>query len=80
MKLGHLSSFHEHRNVSELKAAVSEVERLIGRLSEFSGPAVVRAKERIKEDWELGWDGIVKEPVRARKVQRPKLNLDEDLR
>ena len=76
--LGHLSSLHEHRNVSALKAAVLEVERLIGRLSEFSGPAAVKTKERIEEDWKLGRDGIVKGPVRTRKVQRPKLTLDEE--
>ena len=78
MKLGHLSSLHEHRNVSALKAAVLEVERLIGRLSEFSGPAAMKTKERIKEDWKLGWDGIVKGPARTRKVQKPKLTLDEE--
>ena len=69
MKLGHLSSLHEHRNVSALKAAVLEVERLIGRLSEFSGPAAMKTKERIEEDWKLGWDGIVKGPARTQKVQ-----------
>ena len=55
-----------------------EVERLIGWLSEFSGPAVMKTKERIKEDWKLRWDGIVKEPARTRKVQRPRLTLDEE--
>ena len=78
MKLGHLSSLHERRNVSALKAAVLEVERLIGRLPEFSGPAAMKTKERIEEDWKLGWDGIVKGPARARKVQKPKLTLDEE--
>ena len=77
MRLGHSSSLHEHHNVSTLKAAVLEVEKLIDRLSEFSGPAVIETKERIEDDWKLGWDGIVKEPVRARVVQRPKLTLDE---
>jgi len=61
-----------------LKAAVLEVGRLIDRLSEFPGPAAIRTKEVIKDDWKLGWDGIIKEPVRARKVQRPKLTLDEE--
>ena len=61
-----------------LKAAVSEVERLIGRLSEFPGPAATKTKERIKEDWKLGWDGIVKKPVRTRKIRRPELALDEE--
>jgi len=77
-RLGHSSSIHEHPNVPALKAAVLEVGRLIDRLSEFSGPAVMKAKERIKEDWKLGWDGIVKGPAGARKVQRPKLTLDEE--
>ena len=67
-KLGHSSSLHSHRNVSALKAAVLEVEGLIGRLSEFSGPAAMRMNERIEEDWKLGWDGIVKGPVGARNV------------
>jgi hypothetical protein len=65
--------------VSALKAAVLEVEKLIGRLSEFSGNAAVKTKEGIKDDWKLGWDGIVKEPVKGRKEQKPKLNLGEDL-
>ena len=77
-KLGHSSSLHEHPNVPALKAAVLEVGRLIDRLSEFSGPAAMKTKERIKEDWKLGWDGIVKGPAGARKLQRPKLTLDEE--
>ena len=67
-KLGHSSSFHSHRNVSALKAAVLEVEGLIGRLSEFSGPAATRVNEQIEEDWKIGWDGIVKGTVGARNV------------
>jgi len=47
-----------------LKAAVLEVERLVGRLSEFPGPVEIKVKERIKDDWKLGWDGIIKEPVK----------------
>lgn len=74
-KLGHSSSLHDGRNLPALKAAVMEVERLIDRLSEFSGPAAVETRERIEEDWKLGWDGIVKEPTRARKAQRPRLIL-----
>ena len=77
-KLGYSSSLHERRDVLALKAAVLELERLIGRLSEFPGPAAMKTKERIKEDWKLGWDGIAKEPVRTRKVQRPELTLDEE--
>ena len=42
---------------------VLEVGRLIDRLSEFPGPAAVEIKERITEDWKLGWDGIIKKPV-----------------
>ena len=61
-----------------LKAAVLEVGRLIDQLSEFSGTASMKTKERIKEDWKLGWDGIVKESVKVRKVQKPKLALDEE--
>jgi len=61
-----------------MKAAVLEVGRLIDRLSEFPGPAAIKTKERIQDDWKLGRDGIVKEPFRARKVQRPKLTLDEE--
>ena len=38
----------------------------------------MKTKERIEEDWKLGWDGIVKGPARARKVQKPKLTLDEE--
>lgn len=77
-KLGHSSPFHNDRNVLALKAAVLEVERLIGRLSEFPGNASTKTKDRIKEDWQLGWDGIVKESFKGRKVQKPKLNLDEE--
>ena len=77
-KLTHLSPFHEDRNVPGLKAAVLEVGRLIDRLSEFPGKAATKTKEGIKEDWRLGWDGIVKEPANGRKVQRPKLALDEE--
>lgn len=54
-----------------------EVERLIVRFLEFPVLAVAETKERIKEDWKLGWYGIVKGAARARKVQRPKLTLDE---
>ena len=61
-----------------MKAAVLEVERLIDRLSEFPGTAAIKTKERIEEDWRLGWCGIVKEPAKGRKVQRPKLALDEE--
>jgi hypothetical protein len=64
--------------VLALKAAVLEVEKLIGRLSEFPGNAATRTKERIEKDWKLGWDGIVKEPIKPRKVQRPTLTLDEE--
>jgi hypothetical protein len=79
-KLGHSSSLHNQQSVSALKAAVLELERLIDRLSEFRGPGtVVELQEQIKEDWKLGWDGIVKEPTRARTAQRPTLTLDKDL-
>jgi len=61
-----------------LKAAVLEVERLIDQLLEFPGTAGIRTKERIKEDWKLGWDGIVKETVKSRKVQKPELARDEE--
>jgi hypothetical protein len=61
-----------------LKAAVLKVGKLIGRLSEFPGKAATKTEEGIKEDWKLGWDGIVKEPVRGRKVQKPELTLDEE--
>lgn len=77
-KLGPSSSLHEHPNVPALKAAVLEVGRLIDRLSEFPGPAAMKTKEMIKEDWKLGWDGIVKGRAGARKVQRPRLTLDEE--
>ena len=78
-KLGHSSPLHKDRDASALKAAVLEVEKLISdRLSEFPGTAAIRTKERIKEDWKLGWDGIVKEPAKGRKVQRPSLTLDEE--
>ena len=77
-KLGHSSPIHNDRNVLALKAAVLEVGRLIDQLSEFSGTASMKTKERIKEDWKLGWDGIVKEPVKVRKVLKPKLSLDEE--
>ncbi|KAF9647525.1 hypothetical protein BDM02DRAFT_3187952 [Thelephora ganbajun] len=63
-KLGHSSPLHEDRSVLKLKAAVLEVERLIDRLSEFPGSAAIKTKERIKEDWKLGWDSIVKEGVK----------------
>ena len=61
-----------------LKAAVLEAGRLIDRVSEFSGKAATNAEEQIKEDWKLGWDGIVKESAKGRKVQRPELTLDEE--
>lgn len=77
-KLGPSSPFHDDRNVQALKAVVLEVEKLIGRLSEFPGNAATKMGERIKEDWKLGWDGIVKEPVRGRKVQKPELTLDDE--
>lgn len=64
-KLGHSSSFHEHCNIPALKAAVSEVERLIHRLSEIPGLAAAEAKARIEQDWKLGWSGIVKGPVKV---------------
>ena len=68
---------HEVHDVLALKAAVSEVERLIVQFLEFPIPAVAEMKERIKEDWKLGWYGIVKEGAKSQKVQRPKLTLDE---
>lgn len=77
-RLGHSSSLHEHHSVPALKATVLEVGRLIDRFSEFSGPEAIKMKERIQEDWKLGWDGIVKGPVGERKVQRSKLTLDEE--
>lgn len=78
-KLGHLCWFHEDRNASELKFVASEVERLIGRLPGFSGLLVTRAKEWIEEYRKLGWDGIVKGPVRTREARGPKLTtLGED--
>ena len=78
MKLGHLSPFHDKRDVLALKAAVLEAGRLIDWVSEFPGKAATKTKEQIKEDWKLGWDGIVKESVKGRKAQRPKLTLDEE--
>ena len=75
-KLGHSSPLHDGRNVPALKAAVLEVEKLINRLSKFPGPAAIETKERIKEDWRLGRDGIVKEPIRPGKMQKPRLTLD----
>ena len=77
-RLGHSSPFHENRNVPALKAAVLEVEKLIDWLSEFTGTVAVKTKERIGADWKLGWDGIVKEPARGRRLQRPEVNLDEE--
>ena len=77
--LGHSSSLHERCNVLELRDAVLEVGRLIDRLSEFPGPAAVETKERIRKDWKLGWDGIVKKPVEVGVAQVPKLALDEGL-
>ena len=77
-KLGHSSSFHSDRNVPALKAAVLEVRKLIGRLSEFTGNAAVKTKDGIKDDWKLGWDGIVKELVKGRKGQKPTLTLDTE--
>ena len=76
-RLGHLSSLHEHRDVSALKTAVLEVGRLVNRLSEFPIPAAEETNELIKEDWKLGWDGIVRGPVRDQKAERPKLTLNE---
>jgi len=76
-ELGHPSSLHERRDVPALKAVVMRVGRLIDRLEEFSRAAATKTKEGIKEDWKLGWDGIVKEPIRAPNAQRPKLTLDE---
>lgn len=76
--LGHSSPFHENRNVPALKAAVLEVENLIDWLSEFTGTVAAKTKERIGVDRKLGWDGIVKEPARGRRVQRPEVNLDEE--
>ena len=52
---------------------------MIDRLSEFPGPASVETKERIREDWKLGWDGIIKKPVDVRVMEVPKPALDEDL-
>ena len=72
-----MSSLHEHRDVSALKAAVLEVGRLIRRLSEFPIPEVGETKELIKEDWKLGWYGIVKKPFGVQKAGRPKLTLNE---
>ena len=77
-KLGPSSPFHKGRDASTLKAAVLEVEKLLDRLSEFPGTASTKTKERIAEDWKLGWHGIVKEPVKGRKVQKPELTLDEE--
>ena len=77
-KLGHSSPFHNDRSTLALKAAVLDVGKLIDRLSEFPGNAATITKEGIEDDWKLGWDGIVREPVRVRKVQRPTLTLDEE--
>lgn len=77
-KLGPSSSFHKGRDASTLKAAVLEVEKLLDRLSEFPGTASTKTKERIMEDWKLGWHGIVKEPIKGRKVQKPELTMDEE--
>ena len=77
-KLGHSSSFHDDHSTPALKAAVLEVGKLIDRLSEFSGKAAAKTKEGIEGDWKLGWDGIVREPVRVRKAQRPTLTLDKE--
>ena len=77
-RLGPSSPLHNSRDASALRAAVLEVGKLIGCLSEFPGTASIKTKERIKEDWKLGWDGIVKEPAKGRKVEKPKLTLDEE--
>ena len=58
-KLGSFSPFHDNRSASALRDAVLEVGELIERLSEFPGSAATETKESIKEDWRLGWDGIV---------------------
>ena len=75
-KLGYQGPLHNDPDVLALKAAVLEVGRLIDRLSEFPGPVAIKTKERIKEDWKLGWDGIVREPTRDQRAQRPKLMVD----
>ena len=67
--LGHSSPFHDNRSTPALQAAVLEVGGLIGRLSEFPGNAVTKTKEGIEDDWKLGWDGIIREPIMVRKVQ-----------
>ena len=73
-----MSPLHDDRNTLALKAGVLEVEKLIDRVSEFPGNAATKVKERIKEDWKLGWDGIVKQPAEPRTKQKPKLTLDEE--
>lgn len=78
MKLGHSSPFHDYRSALALKGAVLEAGRLIGRVSEFPGEAATKTRERIKEDWKLGWDGIIGEWVGVRKAQKPKSTLDEE--
>jgi len=37
-----------------------------------------KTETQIKNDWKLGWDGIVNEPIRTRKVRGPELTLDEE--
>jgi hypothetical protein len=75
-RLGHSSLLHDDRDELTLRAAVLGVGKLIGRVSDFSGSAAIKTKEGIEEDWKLGWAGIVKEPVKVRKAQKPKLTLD----
>ena len=74
-RLGHLSSLHDRRDVSALKAAVLEVQGLRSRLLGFRVPAVTETEERIKDDWKLGWDGIMRGSAKVRKAERPKLKL-----
>ena len=59
MKLGPSSPFHDNCSTAALKEAVLEVGELVEWLSEFPGNAATKTKEGIKEDWKLGWDGIV---------------------
>ena len=77
-KLGPSSPFHDNRSAPALKDAVLEVGELIKQLSEFPGNAATKAKEGIKEDWRLGWDGIVVDAVRTRKGRKPEVVLDEE--
>ena len=70
-----MSSLHDRRDVSALKAAVLEVQGLVIRLLKFPVPVVTEMKERIRDDWKLGWGGIIQGPAKVRKAERPKLDL-----